>query len=666
MDPNGQSEITLRSANPSVFNQSGQIDWVNLLRGTAEASISFFTRLSGAGVEPMTVLVAQGAFSLFRIPTDGQRNILEALSSLRAFGAFGDALWFGFGVQHVTRSLAKSREGLACVAMCAALGEVHSPEISALVLHEFSDINAVPKDVSPSIAQWKQLVKACSGCLVGSRFGHLVRELADLQIDNASQRLASNPRQIAEALSTLAKVSSEHLDSITLSGGVECAWLGAVSQWLLGLSISCETDGQSAPVYRGSYMKEDEVPRVKIVYDARSPFALPRDPSSVLVSKKCYRLDHALPYLDASFEDAIVDYEAAVLTISSICTCPPHRHGADDPASSKPDKKAKPRICLVVVSEFIIQTARVMSGVLVTEGLYPTQAGLLHVYHRIYERQALSARDRLLDLAEKSFMYFPMALYSDEHVASPYRGSEAARAVSATAHRGICFNMEGLVSLPGALSPEALSRIHIVPGTIHLGSRTFSEVHDAVFEAPKYFAASKRTLSSVPAALDFANSFRFADNPSVVPIVGETENYITFSYRISSTKTTSWVTPAALAYAAAVTRLRIPCKSTFQTTQCSDLPLIRFTLVEGEGQADLVWPSSCFRVVPQTAPAWCVALLPGVHQHAQRLKPVYEGHDLYDDEMIRFSGTFLRVGECLSCCYKTAARHDAAEIIYVV
>ena len=166
MGTNGRGEIALQSG----FSQSGQLDWATFLRSTAEASISILTRLSGSGVDPLTILVAQNAFSTLRLSVDGERNMQEALSRLQSFRSFGNFLWFGFGVEHVSRSLAKTREGLEVVAVCAALGESHSSELTALVLSEFSDLNGLRRPLSPSIAQWKQLIQACSGCLAGSGF----------------------------------------------------------------------------------------------------------------------------------------------------------------------------------------------------------------------------------------------------------------------------------------------------------------------------------------------------------------------------------------------------------------------------------------------------------------------------------------------------------------
>ena len=292
MDPSSQGEIAIQSSGQSEFPQSGQIDWANFMRATAEASISILTRLSGTGVEPLTVLVAQKAFSTFHLSIDGEKYVLEALSSLQAFRAFGDVLWFGFGVEHITRSLSKSREGLGCVAICAALGEAHSAEVSASVLSEFCNLHDLRRPLSPTIAQWKQLVKACSGCLAKSKFGQLVGELASYHDAEGIRAIqASNPKDTAAALVALAKISSGHLESVVLSGGPECAWLGAVAQWLLGLSITCETQNDAGPTYRGCYMEERAAAQVKIIYDSNSrtaPTSLPS--SSAMTLKRSYRL----------------------------------------------------------------------------------------------------------------------------------------------------------------------------------------------------------------------------------------------------------------------------------------------------------------------------------------------------------------------------------------
>lgn len=284
MDGVPAGELAMRSSNSGDFSQTGQVDWVAFLRGTAEATVAILARLAGSGVDAVTILVAQKVMSTLRISMQGETDVTSALSALTAFGSFGDALWFGFGVKHVVKTLAQSREGLASIALCGALAESHSLEISAQTLSAYADLSGVPRDLSPSVAQWKQLASTCSGCLANSRFSETVRKFMVPSQANYGFYRASTPQELAEALSLLAQVSTGKLDSIAFTGGPECAWLGALAEWLLGLSVSIE-DANGNHLLTGLHSKRLEAD-VRIIFDT-SPGS---SSNWSLVSKKSYQL----------------------------------------------------------------------------------------------------------------------------------------------------------------------------------------------------------------------------------------------------------------------------------------------------------------------------------------------------------------------------------------
>ncbi|OAL02322.1 hypothetical protein IQ06DRAFT_304520 [Phaeosphaeriaceae sp. SRC1lsM3a] len=277
-------ELAIRSSSGGNFSQTGQVDWVAFLRGTAEATVSILARLAGSGVDAVTILVAQKVMSTLRISTQGEMDVAKALSALNAFGSFGDALWFGFGVKHVVKTLAQSKEGLACIALCGALTESHSLESSAQTLSAYADLSGVPRDISPSVAQWKQLASTCSGCLAKSKFSATVRRFMTPLQASCGFYLASTPQDLAEALSLLAQVSTGKLDSVTFTGGPDCAWLGALGEWLLGLSVVIEDANGNDLLLGANRIKAD--PNVRIVFDTS-----PGSPSrGRLISKKSYQL----------------------------------------------------------------------------------------------------------------------------------------------------------------------------------------------------------------------------------------------------------------------------------------------------------------------------------------------------------------------------------------
>lgn len=67
LNSSDDGRLTLRSSGGDSFSQTGQVDWIAFLRGTAEATVSILTRLSSSGVEPLTILVAQRAFTTMHI-----------------------------------------------------------------------------------------------------------------------------------------------------------------------------------------------------------------------------------------------------------------------------------------------------------------------------------------------------------------------------------------------------------------------------------------------------------------------------------------------------------------------------------------------------------------------------------------------------------------------
>lgn len=292
MDSNQDAlgNLVLQSNGPNAFAQSGQIDWVAFLRATAEASISILSRLSGSGVEPLTVLVAEQLSSTLVLSNEGQQNIHDALSQLRAFGAFGNAVWFGLGVQHLTRRLAQTREGLGCVALCASLAETYSAHFSALILSNFLGLKSVPRQLSPSIGQWKKLVETCSGCLARSTFGEALRNFMSFYqtTEGYEPKEAPDPHSVAKALEALGKVSTGQLDSLVLTGGPGCAWLGAVSEWLLGLSVVVESADELTTIYQGRYARQNERPQVKIVHVSDGS----RTANTSLTVKSVYKINN--------------------------------------------------------------------------------------------------------------------------------------------------------------------------------------------------------------------------------------------------------------------------------------------------------------------------------------------------------------------------------------
>jgi len=125
--------LTRRLGNRS-FQQQGQVDWVSLSWTSVNFSLGILARLSAASVDPYTVTVGHFIGSNFDLSRNGRLNIEEALKGLRYFKGMGDALWFGFGIQHLVRAISVTDQGATFVALCANLSECFEEEIAAEIL----------------------------------------------------------------------------------------------------------------------------------------------------------------------------------------------------------------------------------------------------------------------------------------------------------------------------------------------------------------------------------------------------------------------------------------------------------------------------------------------------------------------------------------------------
>ena len=237
---NASNRATATSVSPSSFVQQGTVDWPSLAKASVTASVSVLTRFSGAGVEPWTAMFAQVVLGTFQLSTKGEARLNEALGKLVSFGSAGDLMYFGFGVKHIVRTLAESREGMATVAICASLTEAHSSEMSTSIIQEYAKLYGAgaTSNLVPSYRQWEALVRACSGVLAQSPFGVVVEFFLRLNPHKGeTHHWCGNIKDVAHALEGLAKVSNGLMKSMVLKGDSSCAFLAAIAQWLLDLRV---------------------------------------------------------------------------------------------------------------------------------------------------------------------------------------------------------------------------------------------------------------------------------------------------------------------------------------------------------------------------------------------------------------------------------------------
>jgi hypothetical protein len=265
--------LTRRNAPPGAsFSQQGQVDWVGLANHSVSFTVGVLSRLSKAGVDPLTVVMGRTLFCNMSLSKEGQERVFDALSSLKSFSSFGQVLWFGFGVRHVVHEITGTEEGMTCVAISAALQVSYNSLFAAEVFRELSQSHGAPDSLLPALHQWRALVEVSAGVLTASKFPRLLdgfaRILAPPQAKTGlPQRLATTPTVIAQALSLLADVANGRTASCTFAGGIDCAWVAAVAEWLYCLPVEILSEDSSETHYRSSadHPSSAQPPRILII-----------------------------------------------------------------------------------------------------------------------------------------------------------------------------------------------------------------------------------------------------------------------------------------------------------------------------------------------------------------------------------------------------------------
>lgn len=224
-----------------AFPQQGALDWVALSNISFSASLAILGRLSGAGLEPLTVAIAQAISSKLPIGIHGERRLDEAMKSFRYSGSFGQVVWFGVGVRHVLQTLVQTSQGSSSVALAAALSEGFTNHVAASVLYELSKCHGSPSELTPSFAQWERYAQVCSGIFKTSGLGHkitqLARNLGFVDRKNPAHWRASDPKDIAKFLYKVSDILTGNMCAMTVTGGATCTWALAFCDYILGLRV---------------------------------------------------------------------------------------------------------------------------------------------------------------------------------------------------------------------------------------------------------------------------------------------------------------------------------------------------------------------------------------------------------------------------------------------
>lgn len=221
----------------SSFSQQGSVDWVALSGGFLAISYGMLQRLSGSNLDPYTVSIGYVLGGHFRLSRSGKKNVKDALDNMKAYAGFQNVLWFGFGMKHPARKMAMAEQGVTLVALCAALSECFPYDTAAEILSDMVSLQS-NLDMTPAVSEWLAVINSCAGILSTTVFPLRAEKLMGLGTDD---KLA-DPTDIAKVLNAIGKITKGELVSITIHGGKEARWIGALAEWLFDLTVTITND----------------------------------------------------------------------------------------------------------------------------------------------------------------------------------------------------------------------------------------------------------------------------------------------------------------------------------------------------------------------------------------------------------------------------------------
>lgn len=223
-------------------------------------TMSFLARLVNYDVEPYTMALGLQIGQKFPLGRQGEERVSAAVANLKAYRSIGDNLTFGYGPTSVVRTLAYG-DGLALVAISAALTEVYDESVASSVLKEILAILDLQREATPSLQSWLKIVRACAGTLATAGFSVRAEEMMDMHptekcLPSAtasdfhdSWRGRPKPRDVAKALVALGEISRKEMESITIVGGGHIGFVAAVAEWLFDMNIVIYNSDGMTPIY---------------------------------------------------------------------------------------------------------------------------------------------------------------------------------------------------------------------------------------------------------------------------------------------------------------------------------------------------------------------------------------------------------------------------------
>lgn len=255
------------------FAQQGQLDWVAVAQTPVAFTLEVLARYGKAGVDGLTVGVARAVCSQFDLKPAAQKRLDESISKLKTIHSFGKIAWFGFGLKHIIDDLLETEQGAACVALSGCLTACYDTDFASQVFRSICQSKGAPSSVTPSLRQWGALVRICAGSLANSQFPYLLigfERLLAAQFQDRHRRSPPESETLARAIIILGSLSKRDLRSAAFSGGLDCAWIAAMAEWMLCLGVEIN-DSSGHTLYRSQSLSISEIAHVIINIDTRHP-----------------------------------------------------------------------------------------------------------------------------------------------------------------------------------------------------------------------------------------------------------------------------------------------------------------------------------------------------------------------------------------------------------
>ncbi|KAF1951012.1 hypothetical protein CC80DRAFT_496304 [Byssothecium circinans] len=321
------TELPLIPRDGSGLSQQGSINWDNIVHRSLTFTVGVLNRCANAGVDPYSLVVGQAVAQCFPLARRGRENVYTAVTALRCQNGIANTLWFGFGVKALVRTLILTSEGTSLLAICACLGECFHEDLAPDIMFHIVKAHGAPGELTPSVAQWAAIIKACSGSLATSKFPLLAEGLMRLDPGSGrttmmnetpmtkenSQRLpfirgCPLPQDLASVVIAVGKVASGQLESIHVSGCAAIGWVGAIAEWLFDLRVVIYTaQDESTPVY--SNFPDNQEAQVHLTFDCALSASVSQ--SRLHVVRKSYFLPNSISLFDWG-EQAKVLYSGRV------------------------------------------------------------------------------------------------------------------------------------------------------------------------------------------------------------------------------------------------------------------------------------------------------------------------------------------------------------------